>query len=265
VVTLERMHSAITRQLLARYAVTWWYLVVFGAAEIAYALLPDHDRSAVLAWASTNVHNLAHNPVGCMIASAFVAAGALTAWPLLIVLGMAGANGVLGNWRLAVTCIAGHVIGTLVSEGILWYQITHGTMPAADRFITDVGPSYIVVTAIAVGLLWASWPGRLAAAVALGVLVFVGQIFSGLSHLEVSAVGHLTALLTGCVLGSLLARQRRALGGPRAPRHATAVLDVAADGEPGPHAGSEVRPPQHRAHGKGTDVGNQEEHQRQLE
>lgn len=258
------MHSAVTRQLLARYAVTWCYLAVFGAAEIAYALLPDRDRSAVLAWASTNVHNLAHNPAGCMIASAFVAAGALTAWPLLIAAGMTGANGVLGNWRIAVTCIAGHVIGTLVSEGILGYQITHGTMPAADRFITDVGPSYIVVTAIAVGLLWGSWAGRLAAAVALAVLVFVGQIFSGLSHLEVSAVGHLIALLTGCVLGSFLAWQRHALRGPRAQRHGTVVVDVAAEGGPGPHPGGEV-PPQHRARGKGRDPGNQEEQQRQRE
>ncbi len=259
------MNSAVTRQVLARYAVTWCYLVVFGAAEIAYALLPDRDRSAVIAWASTNVHNLAHNPVGCMMASAFFATSALTAWPLLIAAGMTGANGVLGNWRIAVTCIAGHVIGTLVSEGILWYQITHGTMPAADRFITDVGPSYIVVTAIAVGLLWGSWPGRLAAAAAFGVLVFVGQIFSGLSHLEVSAVGHLTALVTGGLLGSFLAWQRRAQGGSRAPQHGAAVLGVAAEGGPGPGAGGEVRPPQHRGDGKGGDLGNQEEQQRQRE
>jgi hypothetical protein len=259
------MHSAVARQVLARYAVTWCYLVVFSAAEIAYALLPGRDQSAVLAWASTNVHNLAHNPAGCMIASAFFATGALTAWPLLIAAGMTGANGVLGNGRIAVTCIAGHVIGTLVSEGILWYQINHGTMPAADRFITDVGPSYIVVTAIAVGLLWGSWPGRLAAAVALGVLVFVGQIFSGLSHLEVSAVGHLTALLTGCVLGSFLAWQRRAQARPRAPRHGAAVLGVAAEGGPSPRASGEVRPPQHGAHGKGRDLENQEEQQSQRE
>jgi rhomboid family protein len=247
-----RTRQAVARQVLARYALTWCYLAVFGAAEIVYALLPGHDQSAVLAWASTNVHNLAHNPVGSMIASAFFATGALTAWPLLIPLGMTGANAVLGNWRLAVTCIAGHVIGTLVSEGILWYQIAHGTRPAADRFIIDVGPSYIVVAAIAVGLLWGSWLGRLAAAVAFGVLVFVGQIFSGLSHLEVSAVGHLTALLTGCVLGSLLARQRRARARPLGPRHGVATVGVpaAADGDPGSRAGDEEGPTR-RGHRRG--------------
>src|ERR1700733_11913781 len=260
-----RTRRAVARQVLARYAVTWCYLAVFCAAEIVYALLPGHDQTAVLAWASTNVHNLAHNPAGCMVASAFFATGAFTAMPLVIALGMAGANGVLGNWRLVVTCIAGHVIGTLVSEGILWYQIGHGTRPAADRFITDVGPSYIVVAAIAVGLLWGSWAGRLAAAVSFGVLLFVGQIFSGLSHLDVSAVGHVTALLTGCLLGSYLAWQRRAQARPRESRHGAAALGMAAaaeGGEAGQQAVGEAGPPERRRHRKDQVPDNRQEQHR---
>lgn len=215
------------RAVFTRYAVAWCYLVAFGLTELVYAVLPDHDQAAVLAWASTNVHNLARDPVGSMIASAFFPTGALLAWPVLIALAMFGANAVLGNWRTAVTCAAGHVIGTLVSEGVLAYQITHGTRPTADRFITDVGPSYVVVTAIAVGLLWGRWPVRCAAALDLAGLVFIGGIFSGLGHLSVAAVGHATALFTGCTLGSLLAWQRR--------RRLTAVR-VTAD--------REERPPQ---------------------
>src|ERR1700722_10545524 len=197
------------RAVFTRYAVAWCYLAAFVLTELVYAVLPDHDQAAVLAWASTNVHNLARDPVGSMIASAFFPTGALLAWPVLIALAMFGANAVLGNWRTAVTCVAGHVIGTLVSEGILAYQIAHGTRPTADRFITDVGPSYVVVTAIAVGLLWGRWPVRCAAALDLAALIFVGDIFGGISHLAVAAVGHATALFTGCTLGSLLAWQRR--------------------------------------------------------
>ena len=106
-----RTWAVLLRRTLTRYAVAWCYLAAFCASEAAYALLPGPDQAAVLAWASTNVHNLGHDPVGCMIASAFFASGALTAWPLLIALAMFGANAVLGNWRTAVTCIAGHVIG----------------------------------------------------------------------------------------------------------------------------------------------------------
>lgn len=194
---------------LRSYAVAWLYLAGVCVAELSYALLPHADQRAVVRWASTNVHNLQHDPVGCMIVSAFFPTGSLLAWPALVALAMFGANRVLGNWRLLVTCAAGHAIGTLVSEGILWYRIEHGTMPAADRFITDVGPSYVVVTAIAVALLWGSWLARAAAAIAFTALIVIGQIFSGLSHLTVTPVGHATALFVGATLGSCLAWQRR--------------------------------------------------------
>jgi hypothetical protein len=197
------------RAVLTRYAVAWGYLAAVGLAEVVYALLPDHDQAAVIAWASTNVHNLTRHPVACMIASAFFPTGAQLLWPVIIALALFGANAVLGNWRTAVTCGAGQVIGTLVSEGILAYQITHGTRPAGARFLIDVGPSYVVVTAIAVGLLWGRWPVRCAAALDLAGLIFVGDIFGGIDHLAVAAVGHATALFTGCTLGSLLAWQRR--------------------------------------------------------
>jgi hypothetical protein len=214
-VTLGRMPQAV-RRVFTRYAVTWLYLAGFCAAEAVYALLPAHDQAAVLAWASTNVHNLQRHPVGCMIASAFFAPGDVLAWLPLIALSMLGANAVLGNWRTAVTCAAGHVIGTLVSEGILWYQIDHGTMPAADRLVQDVGPSYVAVTAIAVALLWGTWLARAAAAVAFGILIFVGHIFAGLTSLALAPVGHCTALFVGCTLGSYLAWQRRRRSAARA-------------------------------------------------
>lgn len=49
-----------------------------------------------------------------------------------------------------------------------------------------------------------TWLIRSAAALDFLLLIFVGQIFEGLSQLEVSAVGHLTALITAAAVGSLL-------------------------------------------------------------
>src|ERR1700689_3799613 len=191
-----RMRAVLTPRTLTRYAVAWCYLAAFCVTEVVYALLPARDQNAVLAWASTNVHNIVHDPVGCMIASAFFAPGALTAWPILIALAMFGANHVLGNWRTAVTCAAAHVIGTLVSEGVVAYRVAHGSLPAASRYLIDVGPSYIVVAAIAVALLHGGKVARAAAALDLLLLVFVGQIFAGMTSLQLSAVGHVTALIT---------------------------------------------------------------------
>ncbi len=53
----------------------------------------------------------------------------------------------------------------------------------------------------------------------LVILVFPGNIFGGLSQLDVAAVGHLTAMLTAtAAVALILARRRRGqAGGEQAP------------------------------------------------
>lgn len=194
---------------LTRYAAAWAYFACFVMAESAFAALSPHDRAAVIAWASTNVVNLRHNPVGTLVVSAFFSTSLVAAWPVAIALALFGANRVLGNWRTALLCGAGQVLGTLVSEGIVDYRITHHLLPASDAHIIDIGPSYVVVAAIAVAALYGSKPIRIAAAADLAALTFGSRIFSGLSHLDVAAVGHTTALTVSVVLGTFLVRPRR--------------------------------------------------------
>jgi hypothetical protein len=202
------MRRPAVSRLLRRYAAAWLYLAGVIAAELGYAALSRHDQAALLRWASTSVHNLEHDPVLCLVASAFFPAGSLLAWPVLIALALFGANHVLGNWRTVAVCAAAHVIGTLVSEGIVAYRVHTGALPAADAYLLDVGPSYVVVAAIAVAVLYGPWVARAAALADLALLVFVGHIFAGLGQLQVSAVGHLTALVSGAVLGGALAGRR---------------------------------------------------------
>jgi hypothetical protein len=222
------------RTLLGRYAIAWAYLIAVVIAEILYASMSPHDRSALLRWASTNVMNLRHDPVGSLLASAFFPAKSATAWPVLIALAMFGANRVL-------VCAAGQVIGTLVSEGILGYRVAHGLLPAADRDIIDVGPSYVVVSAIVVAVLYGSWLARAAAVLDFAVLVFAGEIFSGLSRLGVAPVGHLTAIAVAAILGSFLVwrlrHSRTELPGQRLARAAAHRTGPA---PPGPAAADRV-------------------------
>jgi hypothetical protein len=198
------------RALLGRYAFAWAYLACYLAAGLTLALLTPGAQATLTAWASTNVANLEHEPVGPLVLSAFDGPGNLLSWAALIALAVFGANRALGNARTALICIAGHVIGSLVSEGIVAYRVDAGQLPAADRYLTDVGPSYIVVSAIVIALMCGTWLIRAAAALDFAVLVIGGHIFGGLSHLEVAAVGHLTALVTAAAAVTLtLARQRR--------------------------------------------------------
>ena len=218
------MTGTAVRPLLARYAVTWLYLGGFLLTGLVYIALPGPDRHAMLWWASTDVVNLHHHPAGCLVLSAFVTDDNWYAWPLLIALALFGANQVLGNWRTAVVCAAGHVLGTLVSEGIVAYRVQHRLLPASGNRILDVGPSYVVVAAIMVALLYGSRWARVAAAADLAILVFIGQIFAGLTTLQVAAVGHATALVVGAAGGGLLLWQRRRTAADSASRPAAARL-----------------------------------------
>jgi hypothetical protein len=198
------------RAVFGRYLTALAYLACYLVAELVYALLTPHAQVALTAWASTNVANLEHEPVGPLVLSAFIGPGYLLAWPVLIALAIFGANQALGNARTALVCVAGHVIGSLVSEGIVAYRVDVGQLPAADRYLTDVGPSYVVVSAIVIAVICGTWLARVAAVLDFAVLVFDGHIFSGLTHLDVAATGHLVAIITAaaCVTLILLRRGR---------------------------------------------------------
>jgi hypothetical protein len=190
-----------------RYAVAWIFLGVFLLAGVVGAVLPGHERSALQWWASTDQVNLRHHPAGALIVSAFLPGGGDTLiWVPLIALALFGANRALGNARTAVVITTGHVVGTLVSEGILDDQIAHRLRPAAEARILDIGPSYVVVSAIAAALLVGTRPARLAAAADLAFLVLAGNIFGGLSTLQVAAVGHATAIAVSVPLAAGLRR-----------------------------------------------------------
>jgi rhomboid family protein len=194
-----------------RYAVAWAYLGCFAAMQVIYALLAPHTQDAFVAWASTSVANLEHDPVGCLVVSAFVTGGGIVdavVWLPMIALAMFGANRALGNARTICVCAAGHVIGTLVSEGIVAWRVGNGMLPSSSRHLTDVGPSYVVVSVVVAALLCGPWLWRLLAALDLAVLVFVTRIFAGLTHLDVAAVGHVTAIVTTATAVPLLARRR---------------------------------------------------------
>jgi hypothetical protein len=83
--------------MLRRNAFTWSYLGLYVITGLVYASLGAHAQDVLATWASTNVVNLEHDPVGSLIASAFVGQGNYVAWPVLIALAMFPANRALGN------------------------------------------------------------------------------------------------------------------------------------------------------------------------
>ena len=207
------------RYMLRRYAFSWCYLGLFVIAEIVYANVGAHGQDVLATWTSTNVVNLEHDPVGTLIASAIFGQGNVLAWPVLIVLAVLPANHALGNIRTALICLAGNVIGSLVSEGIIAYRVDTGQLPVSYRHLIDIGPSYVVVAATVVALICGGWVARISAGFVLGVLVFIGDIFAGLSTFDVAAVGHLTSAVTAlaCAIPILYRRHSPAAQPGHAP------------------------------------------------
>jgi hypothetical protein len=193
----------------SRYTVAWAYLGCFAVTQVVYALLDPRTQDAFVNWASTSVTNLTRDPVGCLVVSAFVTGGGVVGavvWLPIIALAMFGANHAIRTSRTICVCVAGHVIGTLVSEGIVAWRVGNGTLPPSYRHLIDVGPSYVVVSALTATLLCGPWLWRLLAALDLAVLVFAARIFAGLTKLDVAAVGHVTAIVTAAIVVLLLAR-----------------------------------------------------------
>jgi hypothetical protein len=124
------------RAIFTRYAVAWTYLGIFVLVNVVYAALSGADQAAVANWASTSVHNLTHHPVGSLVSSAFIPQDSFWPWPPLIILTMLGAERALGHGRIIAVCVAGQVIGTLLSEGIVAYRVDHGRAPGASCWIS---------------------------------------------------------------------------------------------------------------------------------
>jgi hypothetical protein len=190
------------------------FLCMLAAAELVVAALSPHDQASVREWASTNVLNLRHHPIGAVVVSPFVPDMDPVAWLALACLGMFSADGLLGGRRAALLFAVSHVFGTLLSEGIVAIRVARGALPDSALAEQDTGPSYVVVCALTLALLYGWLPGaplwaRIArpAAGLVGLVALRDYLLTGLTHLDVTPVGHATAMVIAAVLGGLLVRR----------------------------------------------------------
>ncbi|WP_368407027.1 rhomboid-like protein [Actinomadura sp. NAK00032] len=200
-----------------RYPMPLTFLGLFAAVWTVQALvLPPDARHAMIAWASTNLANLAVNPVGTLVASAFVAEGAQGPLMVAAAIGLFPLTRRFGNLRAVVLVAASHVLGTLVSQGIVLVRLEAGLLSDSIRTIPDVGPSYVLCAALVAAFLYGR--GRVRRLLALaGWAALTPALLDGLLGLEVAAVGHVVAMLAGALIGWLLLLLERRRAGVPAP------------------------------------------------
>ena len=203
------------RVAVARYVAagpwTVGYLVVLLAV---HTWMGAGDRSAFVAWASTNTANLGTHPLGALVASALIVNGSLLDAGTVITLWL-GIGGALwwiesrrGPARAAVVFLGGHGGGTLVTVPVILAAIRAGRYPEATRTAVDVGISYGAQGALAAVVValpgWARVPWVL---FVYGWPLLDAE-WSGLLP-DFTTVGHLVAATIGFVLAATLLRTPR--------------------------------------------------------
>lgn len=191
-----RVRSApATHVYLAALLVTSWVLAT-SSADVARRLLLER---------STNLHQLARDPVRVLVASAFWldSSWELLPWAALFLIALVPLERRIGSARFVAVLGAGHVGATLAVAGGLWLAIRADLVRRSVSRAQDVGVSYAFFAGAAALVPMLPAPvRRLAAAVLVGWLA-VGSAISP----DFTAAGHVTAAAIGAAAYLVLRRR----------------------------------------------------------
>ena len=171
------------------------YLLALAATTVALSLSSERTSDRVLLALSTNLHQLARDPVRVVLGSPFWVGG-WTDFALCAVVLVAVAAPVerrLGWRRTIAVFAAGHVGATLLVAAGLWIGLRLDILDPAVEGARDVGASYGVLAVCAVATYLLAPRRRLPYAAALAGFVVlaaaVSHTFTDFGHLSAVAIG----------------------------------------------------------------------------
>ena len=175
--------------------VTFGYLAVLFVTTWVLTTASGRLADRLLLAASTNLHQLARDPVRVLMSSAFwlPGTGSLLVWAVLLVVVLAPVERRIGSWRLGAVFGIGHVGATLLTAAGLWTALRLDAVEHSVVNARDVGASYGFL-AVAGALTFLLVP-RLRFAYGALLLVPVVAVAT-LSH-TFTDFGHVLALLLG--------------------------------------------------------------------
>ncbi|MBU4337432.1 MAG: hypothetical protein KJ548_12780 [Actinobacteria bacterium] len=191
------------------------WLTALAVTTLLAGTMSDDQLAAVLTSQSTNLDNLASRPIEVMIGSAIWDGHA--AWWFLLVFAAfhARVERWLGTWRWLTVVLGAHVIGTLISQGVVAIAIARGALPTSMAGTDDYGVSYTLAGAIGVLAYRFAPTGRVWYAAAVLAVYSVPFWLPAFGPATFTDIGHLTALVVGLGAYPLVARfARRARTAP---------------------------------------------------
>ncbi|WP_051451681.1 rhomboid-like protein [Actinospica robiniae] len=191
--TLTRAAAGV-RHYVSRAPATFIWLVVLTITTYIISRFHPAFRDHFLRQRSTNLHELGRNPIRVLVSSAmWIDGGGLWIYYLLYNLFHVPVERILGTGRWLVVVISAHVGATYLSEGVVYWEVSHGYMSSRAIFTLDVGVSYALAGSAAVLAFLMAKPwcylygGMLLAFYAYNLIT--GDTFTDL--------GHFTAVLIG--------------------------------------------------------------------
>lgn len=187
-----------------RVAVRWPFRKVPLATSVVLLLLlvsvalRTHPQGAedVVAWSSTNVHNLAHHPIAALLVSAFVIPGGLLSQLPLVAAGLGMVERAIGSLRTLVVAAAGHVLPTLLTEyGAAASGHLH-LVAMSSPYRSDVGISYVTFAALGAAACLLTGHTRILSGLGLSAWVAVRFLLAP----GMTTIGHLLSLATGAAV-----------------------------------------------------------------
>ncbi|MGB3602905.1 rhomboid-like protein [Gordonia sp. (in: high G+C Gram-positive bacteria)] len=190
-----RRAIAIAGDWVRRAPITYLWLVVLLATTVVQHRVSPEKLDAILGRRSTNIANLLHDPLRAFFGSLLWLDGAYwVPYFLGFTIFLATAERWMGSRRYLAVGLAGHILATLISQGLVGAAIQTGVANPSLRYATDVGVSYFMAAVIGVLSYYLPRPWRWIY-IAGAVVVFCGPLLD--LPVSFTAVGHASALAIG--------------------------------------------------------------------
>lgn len=171
-----------------------WLVVLLATTVVQHRVSPD-TLDSILGSRSTNLANLFHDPLRAFFGSLFWLDGAYwVPYFLGFTIFLATAERWMGSLRYLIVGLTGHILATLISQGLVGAAIAQGVANPSLRYATDVGVSYFMAAVIGVLSYYVPRPWRWVY-IAGTMLVFYAPLLD--LPVTFTAVGHASALTIG--------------------------------------------------------------------
>jgi len=180
------------------------YTLMLLGGYLWWILQPAGQRNWILAASSTNLAHLERVPWLVLPASSIWSGANIGWWIGATLLCLCALEIAHGSVAAVVTGAVAHVVGTLVSEGLIAARIAAGELSSSARHVLDVGPSYIVASCAAAVIASARTPRSVRILCALTFVPLFVAAFDFTDAGQVATLGHAVAI----AVGALMARTR---------------------------------------------------------